>query len=381
MNGSIVFVHGTGVRLKNYLPSFRNAAAKAKEFGIERTLVECAWGDALGALFEGKSLPEGAKLQEKDEEDERQWYYLYEDPFHNLRPLTIPSTDVTADNPPPGQLPRREVVWKIVKEYKPTLELRALLDRGALTEYWPSAYKNIIDSEVPEKAYKAAGADTAEVSYELARALAAELTVCARAEGYSGPGRQLRGRIVDRLRVDWREHVFALTDRVGKIFAKLVTPLARSTRDAWSDTIAFAVGDILLYQANGEGILGFIRQKVTDAPKPVYLMGHSLGGIACFDLLATPKPPEVAGLVTFGSQAPFLYEIGALKSLKPPNVPKVFPRWLNLYDRNDFLSYVGAKLFKGVDDREISSGRPFPESHSAYLDDDRAWKAIQEFVK
>ena len=76
MSGSIVFVHGTGVRLKNYLPAFRNAAAKAKEFGIDRTFVECAWGDALGALFEGKSLPDVEKLQEKDEEDERQWYYL-----------------------------------------------------------------------------------------------------------------------------------------------------------------------------------------------------------------------------------------------------------------------------------------------------------------
>ena len=305
----------------------------------------------------------------------------YEDPLHNLRPLTIPSTEVTPDDPPPGQPARRDVVWKTVKEYEqPKLELSALLDRGALTRYWSEAYKSIVGSGVAENAYKAAGADTAEVSYELARALTAELTVRARAAGYSGPGRQLRGRIVERLRIDWGEHVYGLTDRVGKIFAKLATPLARSTRDAWSDIIAFAVGDILVYQANGKSILKFIHQKVDAAPKPVYLMGHSLGGIACFDLLAMPDAPEVAGLVTFGSQAPFLYEIGALASLKPPQLPKVFPPWLNLYHRNDFLSYVGAKLFKGVDDREISSGRPFPESHSAYLDDDRAWKAIREFV-
>jgi hypothetical protein len=47
-------------------------------------------------------------------------------------------------------------------------------------------------------------------------------------------------------------------------------------------------------------------------------MVHSLGGIACFDMLALPDPPEVARLVTAGSQSPLLYELGALASLKPP---------------------------------------------------------------
>ena len=67
--------------------------------------------------------------------------------------------------------------------------------------------------------------------------------------------------------------------------------------------------------------------------------------------------------------------------MKPPAQPALFPKWLNLFDRDDFLSYVAARLFKGVTDFEIACGRPFPESHSAYLETDEAWEAIREFVK
>jgi hypothetical protein len=141
------------------------------------------------------------------------------------------------------------------------------------------------------------------------------------------------------------------------------------------------LGDILLYQARGDEVRQFIRDKIMQAMPPVTVVAHSLGGIACVDLLALPNPPPIGCLVTAGSQSPLLYEIGALSSVKPPKpLPPGFPPWLNFYDRNDFLSYVARRLFPTVTDIEVESGQPFPNSHSAYFGNAAVWQEIREFM-
>ena len=133
----------------------------------------------------------------------------------------------------------------------------------------------------------------------------------------------------------------------------------RSRRNSFNEVAAFPIGDVLLYQSRGEEMRAFIRRKIETATPPITLMAHSLGGIACFDLLASSDPPVVAHLVTVGSQSPFFYEIGALASLKPTQkLPAGFPPWLNVFDRNDFLSFVAeVAVFRAVD-REVESGQP-----------------------
>ena len=108
------------------------------------------------------------------------------------------------------------------------------------------------------------------------------------------------------------------------------------------------------------------------------LLGHSLGGIACVDLLVREELPQVKLLVTVGSQAPFLHEINALPSLAYDQaMSEHFPPWLNIYDLRDFLSYVGGTVFPGrVQDVLVDSKQPFPESHSAYWSNPATWKAI-----
>jgi hypothetical protein len=85
-------------------------------------------------------------------------------------------------------------------------------------------------------------------------------------------------------------------------------------------------------------------------------------------------------LVTIGSQSPILYELNALVGMEyNPNakLPETFPEWLNIYDRNDFLSYVGEKIFsEKIQDVEIDSKQPFPESHGAYWENDKVWDAV-----
>jgi hypothetical protein len=106
-----------------------------------------------------------------------------------------------------------------------------------------------------------------------------------------------------------------------------------------------------------------------------------LGGIACVDLLVEQSLPQVVHLVTVGSQAPFMYEINALCSLEfGQPLPDHFPKWLNIYDLRDFLSYKGSKIFPKVKDEEVISKQPFPRSHSADWENDRTWECIMEII-
>ena len=130
------------------------------------------------------------------------------------------------------------------------------------------------------------------------------------------------------------------------LVGKPATYLLKKHRSDWSQAITNPLGDILLYQANGAKISNYIRAKIQQAGGPVVLMAHSLAD-RVLDLLNEDPTTGVKRLITFGSQAPFLYELGALHSLKPPaDLPQHFPPWLNLYDRNDFLSYLAGPVFR-----------------------------------
>jgi hypothetical protein len=153
-------------------------------------------------------------------------------------------------------------------------------------------------------------------------------------------------------------------------------------RSAITEASAPAAGDVLMYLARGGPIRNFIADVVTGADAPVVLVGHSLGGVACIELLATRTLPSVELVITVGSQAPFLYELNALPTLPfgtalPPSVP----RWVNIFDRRDLLAYVGAGVFPGrIEDREVDNGTPFPRSHSAYFANARFYAVLDEVL-
>jgi len=171
-------------------------------------------------------------------------------------------------------------------------------------------------------------------------------------------------------------------------------------RGRLTDEATLPVGDILLYQARGEEIRRSIADAILAADAAaradlkegessrLAVVAHSLGGIAAADLLASDrtKPPGqrrldcVELLATLGSQTPFLYEIGALSSLRyGKGLPESFPRWLNIYDLADFLSYVGHndKVFgEKVEDLQVFSRQPFPASHGAYFRNPAVWQTI-----
>jgi hypothetical protein len=406
-NGTIIFVHGTGVRLPSYQPQFKAAAKLAAQCGVTQEFVSCPWGDGLGVEFGGKSLPDppGPQQIREEEEDFARWNWLFDDPLTELDKLTIrdPKESTRADLqtgtgaaiyiPNPSKMPPWEQLWTEISNYHPSPELELLLERGGLTKFWDEAWAAIVEgSSIPRQAFQASPHELADAAHALARALVAQMHVLAEAAGQAGPNRKLRNDLVTRLTVDWNQQVFGLGSFLANRLQRAVTRVLRQHRNSFSDGAALPIGDVLLYQTHGDKIRKFIRDKITNAARPVTLLAHSLGGIACFDLLALPSPPKIDYLVTAGSQSTLLYEIGALTSLKLPDpLPAHFPPWLNFYDRNDFLSYVGGRLFPPRDfelkrrsgferDFELESGQPFPASHSAYFGNEVLWKTMSAFI-
>jgi len=174
-----------------------------------------------------------------------------------------------------------------------------------------------------------------------------------------------------------------LKDQFKGVALGLGTWYAKRKRGAITDEAYPLAGHILLYQTRGGPIQDFIQTQIDAASPPVTLLAHSLGGIACVDLLVRKNMDQkVTRLITVGSQAPFLYEIDCLMSLrwKDP-LPEHFPKWLNIYDQRDMLSYIGEGVFKDrVTDFPVDSGQPFPESHGAYWTNPKVWKEIVKFI-
>jgi hypothetical protein len=196
-----------------------------------------------------------------------------------------------------------------------------------------------------------------------------------------------RDRLVDLLLEQLGGHRGPLGWLAKQVIGRPATFFVRRRRAEYSESAYPAIGDILLYQARGEAIRDLIREKVKEAKPPVILLAHSLGGIACVDLLILESLPEVKILITAGSQSPFFYEIGALGSLESGKpLPDHFPKhWLNIYDPRDFLSYLAQPVFpdhpeRKITDARVNNGEPFPQSHTSYWDNDEVWEAINKKI-
>lgn len=383
-DGSIVLVHGTGVRLKNYVSGFDIAVKVAQDCSLKRKLVPCAWGDPLGVEFNGLSLPEPPSPEKvkKAEEEFAHWAWILDDPLLELSMLGAPDGKAADDGfvDPEGKAPYEQNLEQ-ARAYVPSLEFETLLVRCELADVWKPARDLILSSPVTEAAFKASERVPQEAFRALARALVAQMHVETIARSRPAPVALHREKLVTRLLIDWKQQVFGVSEKFMEFVARAATRYVRSRRDALNTAAALPLGDVLLYQTHGATIRAFIKSAIAEAPAPVTLVAHSLGGIACVDLLALEKIPKIDGLVTVGSQSSFMYEIGSLASLKPGEKLRAdFPKWLNIYDRNDFLSFYASRVFPNASDLEVSSGQPFPESHSAYLGNEAVWTMIREFI-
>ncbi|HSI56924.1 MAG TPA: hypothetical protein VLA16_05165 [Ideonella sp.] len=387
----LLFVHGTGVRQAGYEASLavirRQLAAHAPEVGV----AECLWGETAGARLhhEGASIPtygvsRGVGVSD-DEAAQALWDLLLQDPSFELGLLATAPAEKKA-TPPNAVHPLAGLManFQVLKGSAARPELLAAL---ALDGHWLAALDAVEQSAGFKGAKASALAGQPPHRDALARAIVAGLAKASLEAGGPVPDAASRDALAQALQAllaDDTRGVFKLVTAPFRGLAEsIATWQIRRKRSSLTDASYPAAGDILLYQAHGDGIRQFIADQIEAcAGDEVFVFAHSLGGIACFELLVQQRPAPVKGLITFGSQAPFFYEIGALKHLKTTEaLPGHFPSWINFYDLNDPLSYVGEQLFTGrVSDYRIESGESFPASHSAYLHSRELWLQVAAFI-
>lgn len=384
---TVIFVHGTGIREREYNDTFEIIEQKIHAQRPDIKVAPCLWG-ALGAKFNDNraSVPlEDATLalsQLEEDADIVLWRQLYRDPLYELRLLSLkPIESGNAFGDDPG-----DVLQSRVASLTPTSELQVKLQEAGIAEIFPEAREAVIRSEPYDQALLTVSeSDLSEYYAPIARAFVAQaMFICEQQEKFPLilTDAQLRDKVVELLTLALGEAELGLGGWLLKPLIELALPIGtnyvRGNRFELTDKISPMPGDILLYQTRGEKIRAFIQQQIEEAESPVVLIAHSLGGIACVDLLVQQQFSQVELLVTVGSQAPFLYEINALYSLEYGQLlPEHFPEWLNIYDLRDFLSYVGKKIFPDrVQDVRVDSRQPFPRSHGAYWTNPKTWEAI-----
>ncbi|MFJ9692173.1 hypothetical protein [Kitasatospora sp. NPDC101183] len=388
-----LFVHGTGVRRDGYDPLFELVSREllARFPGAET--VPCYWGDEYGATLGagGASIPGFTPTAAAP--DDGGWSLLYVDPLCELRVLAELPVEDGGFDPPGFRSPGEAVADRLAllvdgSDTRGDLaglaglaDLADLLAATGLEGRLAPAVREIADSpefaEACERARDEAAA--AELTTATARAVVAGAVTAA------GPcalcTADERDRLVelvaDQLGGTARGALGRAAGVLGRLGLRLlVQPQLERRRGALTTGASPAVGDILRYQARGGPLRAFLGERIGAAPGPTVVIGHSLGGIALVDHLALAAargeaPEGLRLLVTVGSQAPYLHELGALNGLEPgAALPPGFPDWLNVYDPGDLLGYCAAPVFPGdarVTDHEVTSRQPFPYCHSAYF--------------
>lgn len=407
MTTRVLFIHGTMTRFdEDYQRAFDRITRRFKDWRGSTIVERFPWGEFWGAELNPRfrAIPGaderdsgavmGAPAAAAVDAEAILWELLYDDPQGELRLLTAGAERIAATLPPSPAAQHLRAAVNALPEAARTAPLSDLLARGDLSAsfapgvalaqqtFRDEPFAGVLRGLRPEGAavYRTAfarlivaeaiRAAQAGGSYPEA-ALDADLrdATVAAVEHALGAGAGVQGRSAD-----WLSFLPA-TAATHLLFRPRRVDLTRGA-------LKF-LGDILVYQSErGRRIREGILERLS--PAPTVLLAHSLGGIACVDLLRTSAEAraQVPLLITAGSQAGMLHEIGALGDLGPAGaestpLPPDFPPWLNLYDPNDLLSFRAAPLFAGrVRDVALRSAQPFPNAHSAYWRNDQAWEHI-----
>ncbi|MFF9867694.1 hypothetical protein ACF1G0_20090 [Streptomyces sp. NPDC013953] len=390
----VMFVHGTGVRRERHERVFGRIRTRLVERFPQASVSSCFWGEEFGVPPGAghRSVPGRDRTRGTGDEPEAvsprdreaaEWALLLTDPLCELRLLAHLGGDADGIGVPgarPAGAAVLDLLAKLPEDPGPDDELGGLLRATDLHPHHADALRATLGSE--EAALAAESAEDHPADRELAVALARAVVAAALAS--AGTGAECTGaerdRLVElitaRLGGDARVPGGRVAAVLGKLALRVTTqPALNLWRGPLTRGATPFLGDILRYQARGAELREHLRRAIADEGRPAVVIGHSLGGVALVDLLASSaaqgRPVEGPRLlVTVGSQAPYLHELGALAGLAPGEpLPDGFPRWLNVYDRQDLLSFRAEPVFAGdprVADHEVSSGQPFPPSHSAY---------------
>ncbi|MFD0249815.1 hypothetical protein ACFVGX_02785 [Streptomyces sp. NPDC127113] len=400
----VVFVHGTGVRREGFtrlsdlvLDRLRSRLPPAEVSAVY-------WGDMHGASLaaDGGSIPRRGRVRGPSEatppdEEAAAWGLLLVDPLCELRVLGELVAQGEGSGSP-GALADGRRLARALEGLSGTLAIdtatsNALAPMGGTKHIVAAAevvagaaeFTDACDSVADALAVRDLATATARAVVAHALAAAADDVICTGDE---------RDAVVDLLTTCFNGTARFPGERVAAVLGTLALrvttqPVLDRFRTSLTTGAVPPLGDILRYQARGGPLRDHLEQ-VMKAEGQTVVVGHSLGGIALVDVCALAAigqscSPQPLLLVTVGSQAPFLHELGALTGLPPTaSLPPGFPRWLNIYDRKDLLAYRAEPVFPGdgrVIDHEVSSRQPFPLSHSAYWKLDAVYDRIVKEIE
>lgn len=391
MSGSLVFVHGTGVRdISSSLAEIRAGAKKAglldpaRVHGVE-------WGLKVGPddLDVRPALPPAATRAVEAEWSEDElgaavWELLSADPFVELRLLAETPTGAAigisvAADPLEVVLQQRLDGLKVADEALIAADIDATVLGRAVA---------VVRDRPEFLAAARAAVDPDELHAAVARAVVANLVAgcppgpTAALYCRDGETRDALVAAVDTALEPGLQPRGFPQDLFLKVLAPLGTRIAVRHREQFMDPLTDFLRDVAFYVRNGQQIRDYISEEISayGTEKPVVVLAHSLGGIAAVDLMSGPGAPAVDLLVTVGSQAPLLYLMDALTTLSPNGSAVPFTPWLNVFNRSDLLSFYAGYIFPNasVVDAEIDAGVPFPQSHSAYWTQGRLYDLLRE---
>ncbi len=417
MKHDVLFVHGTGVRGDEFRRTLQTIAGQAVLASCR--VQGCLWGDDLGCRpGQGLSVPlyDQSKALGDEVDPVQAWAQLLQDPMVELTlaaqarlpPGAAQANPFAAAPSVVARLPLLAASLATPQAAQPmkcadfVIEgsgLAALVESAAELRNQPGL-RATLESAALAAGGAAAGAEFAALL--AARAITAGWLMRLHAQALAMPAGDVRDALVAQLATALGAGAGQSKSLLGGLKSAFLKPLSllgsaagggllragawgsRKYRKSIADAANLRVGDILLYQARGQEIRDRIAHDIVAIGGPVVVIAHSLGGIACVDLLMKSPALPVRGLVTVGSQAPYLYEIGALWSRLPhEGLVAGFPPWLNVYDPDDLLSFMAAPMFPAparVTDVQVKSGQPFPISHGAYWTQPAVWQAYKEFI-
>ena len=158
-------------------------------------------------------------------------------------------------------------------------------------------------------------------------------------------------------------------------------------RPRLNDEFGTFIGDVLVYleRSGAQGAQSDILQAVADEIEaairertendPLVVIAHSMGGNIVYDLLSYYRRDLRCDiLVTVGSQVGLFQEFDLFAAKHPGLIPPAkvprptnIGRWINVYDRSDFLGFAAGRIFDGVKDYEYATGRGLLKAHSSYF--------------
>jgi hypothetical protein len=403
MAGTLVFIHGTGVRdVSGSMAQIRDRAQRLLQWAPE-DIVALEWGRAVGPqpLDVTPALPPGYASRGLGEDfadseaEAARWELLLADPNAELRIVaagpTSRSSGVTIADDPPEIVVRQRIT-------ELTLQADELTAAG-VTEAEVAKVRDRLarDPVVTAAAATAGDPEDAELTAALAHAVVAAI-IAGHAADADPPAVAIDQAVRDHI-VDVVDRSLAAGTRgiIGDLVKKIVSPLATKVavakRADFMGPLAGFLRDVAFYIEHGAIIRAWLATEIAkyaDSDR-VTVLAHSLGGIAAVDLLSDqkavggPAPLKVDQLITVGSQAPLLYLMDSLSSLSPREPAKrPFTPWLNVYNREDLLSFCARDVFVNspqIRDEAVAAGVPFPMSHSAYWSIDHLYDLIRSTLQ